>query len=195
MPIKEKQLEGIIVLLVLTGMGCLTEHYYSFFHQYSRTIIGYKNVVQDTIAVEITSKQQDVNGIYFLPKNAKVLDALEASGIVIAKSDKREILDVALVNGDMLDLDSQDDLMILEMSAAKKLILEIPFDLNQASSKDLTLIPGIGEVTAKRIVAFRRSYGRFNKLEDIMNVSGIKKKKLDKIEKHLCVECGRENRT
>ena len=46
-------------------------------------------------------------------------------------------------------------------------------DLNQASAVQLESLPGVGEVTAARIVEYRRENGGFKKIEELMNVRGI----------------------
>lgn len=46
-------------------------------------------------------------------------------------------------------------------------------NINQAAEEDLTLLPGIGETLAKRIVEYRNENGTFEVLEDLLNVSGI----------------------
>ena len=46
-------------------------------------------------------------------------------------------------------------------------------DLNQASVSKLRELPGIGPVTADRIVAYRDEHGGFQTTEELMEVSGI----------------------
>lgn len=48
-----------------------------------------------------------------------------------------------------------------------------PLDLNAATVEELVRLPGIGEVLAARIVAYREEHGPFQKLEDLKRVSGI----------------------
>ena len=60
-------------------------------------------------------------------------------------------------------------------------------DVNQADIADLTKIPGIGEVLAKRIVAYRMEYGPFETMEELSHVEGIGQKKLDEIMKYAAV--------
>ena len=57
-----------------------------------------------------------------------------------------------------------------------------PLDINAASAEELAALPGIGEVLAGRIVAYREEHGPFAAVEDLMKVSGIGEKKLAELE-------------
>lgn len=59
--------------------------------------------------------------------------------------------------------------------------------LNRANAEELSSLPGIGEATAKRIIADRRAHGRFKRVEDLCRVKGIGKKKLASIKRYLRV--------
>ena len=48
-----------------------------------------------------------------------------------------------------------------------------PINLNTGDMDELTLLPGIGEVIARRIIDYREKHGPFQSIEEIMNVSGI----------------------
>jgi comEA protein len=58
-------------------------------------------------------------------------------------------------------------------------------NLNSATVEQLQSLPGIGPVTAKSIVDYRTKAGKFNRLEEIINVKGIGEKKFQKIKDRL----------
>lgn len=60
-------------------------------------------------------------------------------------------------------------------------------NINTAGVDELDTLPGIGEATAKDIVAFREANGPFTKIEDIMKVPRIKQGRFDSIKDLICV--------
>ena len=60
-------------------------------------------------------------------------------------------------------------------------------NINTAAAAELTALPGIGEVLAERIVAYREEHGPFAAVEDIRNVQGIGEGKLAAIEDRITV--------
>ncbi len=84
-----------------------------------------------------------------------------------------------------------DSLFILNERESKKPIEKLTankININLALSGDLLQLPGIGTVTAERIIEFREKYGRFYKTEDLMKVKGIGEKKFEKIKDYLTVD-------
>lgn len=73
-------------------------------------------------------------------------------------------------------------------SGAQLLTLNKPINLNTASKTDLEAVPGIGPKTAEKIIDYRKEHGRFRRIEDIMNVEGIKSKRFEKMKKYLTVK-------
>ncbi|WP_375137693.1 ComEA family DNA-binding protein [Bifidobacterium sp. UTBIF-78] len=60
-------------------------------------------------------------------------------------------------------------------------------DLNTATAEQLQTINGIGPVTADRILAHRRSIGRFTSVDQLLDVKGIGSKTLEKIRGQVTV--------
>jgi len=71
---------------------------------------------------------------------------------------------------------------------AEELLFFRPMDINSASLEELTLLPGIGEVNACRIVQFRRSIGFFLSVDELDTIdSPLNPKLLDAIAPYLAV--------
>ena len=62
-----------------------------------------------------------------------------------------------------------------------------PLDLNSATQADLEELPGVGPVTAGRILAWREERGRFTSVEELLEVSGIGERTLEQLEPHVTV--------
>jgi len=53
-------------------------------------------------------------------------------------------------------------------------------NINTASVAKLSELPGIGPKKAERIIAYRKKYGRFRRIQEIMKVKGIGEKTFKK---------------
>lgn len=58
-------------------------------------------------------------------------------------------------------------------------------NINAASKEELESIPGIGKVTARKIIEYRSRYGQFRGLEDLKKVKGIGDKKIEVIKRYI----------
>jgi competence protein ComEA len=61
-------------------------------------------------------------------------------------------------------------------------------NINTASESELDSLPGIGEVTAQKIIDYRNENGKFSTIEDIKNVKGIGDNKFDDIKDSITVQ-------
>lgn len=62
----------------------------------------------------------------------------------------------------------------------------IQIDLNTAEPRELALLPGVGPILARRIVADRARRGPFVSLDDLGRVHGIGPRILERV-RHMCV--------
>jgi len=62
-----------------------------------------------------------------------------------------------------------------------------PIDINVANIKELQELPGVGQVTAQRIVDMRQKSGRFRRVEDLLAIRGISQRKLDAMRPYIVV--------
>ena len=103
-------------------------------------------------------------GVFFFdhaPTVAEVLAACGERGGRI-KADSSKAAGCTLTTGTLLRVERTPGggaIDFLQMGAGKRVLFEIPIDLNAISEEDLLSIPGIGPATARKIIAYRKKQG------------------------------------
>jgi competence protein ComEA len=54
-------------------------------------------------------------------------------------------------------------------------------NLNRASAEELQTLPGVGPVLAQRMVEWRKAHGRYRTVDDLQEVKGIGRKRLEQL--------------
>lgn len=78
-------------------------------------------------------------------------------------------------------------LLAVTVVAAQKKPPSKPLDLNAATLEQLEQLPGIGPTTAKAIVRFREKSGPFRRVEDLLAIRGVSRKKLEALRPYVTV--------
>ncbi|GEM_PF-2445241 len=65
-----------------------------------------------------------------------------------------------------------------------------PLDLNKATVEELQKLPEVGPKVAQAIARFREKAGPFRRVEELLAVPGITRRRLEKIRPHVFVEQG-----
>ena len=115
-------------------------------------------------------------GVYALPKNARVQDAISAAGGFLAEAEKSQINLAALVeDGEKLDvpfIEGASPILATPGPTVVAVTTEL-ININTASLEELDTLPGIGPSLAQRIIDYREENGPFISPEDVINVPGI----------------------
>jgi len=164
---------------------------YVYRHYFSAREVPWLNMSAEA-PVSIIEIAGDVSnpGVFFFDHTPTIDEALGASGEQRARRqvDGSDPVDSALTTGSLLQVHSVQDgvaIDLLEIEAEKRVLFEIPLDLNAVSEDDLVTIPGIGPGTSREIVVYRNNHGNFPNVEALKNVKGIGKKKFSRIEKYF----------
>jgi competence protein ComEA len=115
-------------------------------------------------------------GVYSLPMNSRVIDAITAAGNVLKGADVSDInLARILKDGEQVYVfpPSRGGGSSRSTVRSAQPRNTGPVALNRASAKDLEALDGIGPVLASRIIAYRNVNGPFLTLEALLEVSGI----------------------
>lgn len=123
-------------------------------------------------------------GLYEFPAGARVADAVESAGGPRRGADL-DALNLAelLVDGTRIEVVRLGETPPVPTAGATS--APGPISLNTADQALLETIPGIGPVTAGAILAFRDEVGRFESLEQLLEVDGIGPATFASIRDHL----------
>lgn len=152
-------------------------------------------------------------GVYSLPDNARVFDAVDAAGGLLPEACS-EILNQAehVSDGQKLYIMTKEEWEVQKelggsqewtgtregtgkqgqngtQGTQKQAEQDDELvDLNRATEGELCTLPGIGQTRAQAIIAYREASGGFRSIDEIQNVSGIKSGTYEKIKNKIKVQ-------
>ncbi len=138
-------------------------------------------------------------GLVTLPRQSRVMNAIEAAGGFLANADQESLNLAARINdGDRILVQDQSARATQQEAAANldpkgrngtvTPAPQYPININTATQPELENLPNIGPAKAEAIIAFRQQQGRFKKIEDIQNVTGIGPTIFDRIKDLITVD-------
>jgi competence protein ComEA len=126
-------------------------------------------------------------GVYSLPLNARVVEAIKAAGGLKKGADTSDINQARILkDGEQIyvypaTLSGNGG---VTRPAIRK---NGPIMINRATVKDFESLDGIGPVLANRIINYRKSNGPFTAIEDLLKVPGIGQSKFAQFKEKLRV--------
>ena len=142
-------------------------------------------VEQSKLIINVAGKVKSP-GVYQLPPGSRVIDAIEAAGNHLKGVDISDInLARLLVDGEQILVGGNR--LQSSKSVARKITVDNPLDINRATLAQLDTLPGIGPVTAQRIIDYRNKVGRINAVDELKKISGLGGAKYEEIKSWLSV--------
>lgn len=135
-------------------------------------------------------------GVYILESGSRVKDAVDMAGGFTDSADTDSLILVKkLKDEDCIVIHKKGESANAAVSAASGGIIsgnsssqgDDQIDLNTASLEELDKIPGVGPVTAQKIIDYREKNGPFKSIEDLKKVGRIGDKTLEKIKDKIVV--------
>lgn len=124
-------------------------------------------------------------GVYYLDTSSIKDDAIVAAGGFSEDASTTAInLASGIVPGEQIYVPTISE----EIEKDKQELSDGKIHLNRATKEELMTLPGIGESKAEAILLYREQVGGFQRLEDIMNIPGIKQGVYDKIKEYIVLD-------
>jgi competence protein ComEA len=106
---------------------------------------------------------------------------LFAGALLLYQKHSRPDLEITVIENGV-----KEELTLKEVE--EHLIENRRIDINTATAEEITVIPGIGDVLAERIIAYRIKNGSFEMIEELLEVEGIGEKKLEAMREYIKIE-------
>ncbi len=148
-------------------------------------------------------------GVVEVPAGARVSDVVEAAGGLSGTANLSLInLARVVVDAERIWIPVEGEELPVEVADSSPTVSSTPgaipetttgdgtgvgeaapaqIDLNTADSTALQTLPGVGPVTAESILTWRTENGRFNTIDELLEVSGIGPRTLDKLRPRVIV--------
>ncbi len=139
-------------------------------------------------------------GVYKLASTSRVVDVIDMAGGLTSKADSVAINQAKILSdseqiyipkkGEKLTENTDSEQNLSDESSVDSnegTATQNKVNINKASKLDLITLPGIGEAKADIIIQYRNKNGSFSKIEDIMNITGIKEGLFNKISEYITV--------
>lgn len=208
---KRKKEIFLLVIIIIVAIGMI----YSIFSEKTENIeeissvqeeennaVSTNNIIEEKIQTIMVHIMGQVNypGVVELQENARIQDAIEAAGGTTSEADFSKInLAYILEDGMKIyipKIGEEEKQAYITQDSGDTIIEEnkkeeegkLMVNINTASKEELESLPGIGESIATRIVNYRKENGKFSKIEDIQNVSGIGEAKYNNIKNYITVK-------
>jgi len=145
-----------------------------------------ESISMQTLMVDVAGAVMNP-GVYSLPLNARVVEAIKAAGGLKKGADTSDINQARIL---------KDGEQIYVYPAALSgnggvtrpaIRKNGPIMINRATVKDFESLDGIGPVLANRIINYRKSNGPFTVIEDLLKVPGIGQSKFAQFKEKLRV--------
>lgn len=182
---QRRALAAVAVLaIVISGFLILKPHNADAIAPIENTV---PTIITPPMVVVDVQGEVKAPGVYELPVNSRVNDAIKAAGGATKSADLSFINQARLIkDGEQIYIErviSRSGNPVRRTATTISGVINI----NRANAKDLEKLPGIGPVLASRIIEFRSINGSFQSIEDLRKVQGIGSSTLEKFKSKIRV--------
>ena len=177
---------GLAVVALIAAVGAVYAIFQALDQRSAPPIVIEDATANLPVVVEVRG-EVEAPGVIALSPGARLQDAIAAAGGLSKEADLSTVnLARRLRDGELVVIlarpvpGSTPVLSAAVDGAAAAEDSRVRINVNTATAEELEGLPGIGEVIAARIVAYREQNGPFRSVDDLIHVQGISDLTIDK---------------
>ena len=121
-------------------------------------------------------------GLYRLAQGARIADAVARAGGTTVKADLNQVnLAAPLADGEQVVVPARMAPGSVATASPGAAAAAGPVHLSTATAEQLDALPGVGPVTAQKIIDYRTKHGSFRSVDELDAIPGIGPAKLDQL--------------
>ena len=177
---------GLAVVALVAGIAAVYALFQAWDERSAPPIVIEDAAATLPVVVEIRGEVA-APGVYELSPGARLQDAIAAAGGLAEEADLSTVnLARRLRDGELiaiLALPVAGSTPTVPMAGARDPASadepRVRININTATADELEALPGVGEVIAARIVAYREQNGPFRSVDDLIHIEGISNRAID----------------
>ena len=166
-----------------TELTVITDHQDADLEQVTETAVEQKIMIMVDVAGAVVEPS-----VVELPENSRIFEAIEKAGGLSKEADTTATnLAEILTDGQKIYIPTKQEVKDSQSEATSSDTTNYlvtgqskRININSADSDMLQELSGVGPSTAEKIISYRNENGKFKKIDDIKNVSGIGDKTFEK---------------
>lgn len=203
----------ILIILIALICGIIAYAVMSNNSEYEEQDILEQNTIENKIENNIENEKRKIvihitgqvknPGLVYLDEGARIADAIkEAGGSTKDAALDKVNLAYVLEDGQKIYIPNKNEkiseIQYIITDSGENVLKDTgkesnvkggikKVNINSANQEELETLPGVGPSLAVRIIEYRNSNGKFEKVEDVQNVKGIGDSKFTNIKEYICI--------
>lgn len=203
----------ILIILIALICGIIAYAVMSNNSEYEEQDILEQNTIENKIENNIEKEKRKIvihitgqvknPGLVYLDEGARIADAIkEAGGSTKDAALDKVNLAYVLEDGQKIYIPNKNEkiseIQYIITDSGENVLKDTgkesnvkggikKVNINSANQEELETLPGVGPALAVRIIEYRNSNGKFEKVEDVQNVKGIGDSKFTNIKEYICI--------